>query len=78
MTTFIKAKLKKSEDQTNIVKYRVAPNITKYQIKSNLIFRRNIIPKFMMLRQLFHIKKYVIMLNTNIFKMDVGTFWLQL
>ncbi len=30
MTTFIKVNLKKSEDQTNIDKYRVAVNITKY------------------------------------------------
>ena len=29
MTTFIK---KKSDDQTNIDKYRVAPNITEYHI----------------------------------------------
>ena len=32
MTTCIKAKLKKSDDQTNIYKYdRVAANITEYQ-----------------------------------------------
>ena len=31
MTTFIKAKLKKSDYQ-NIVKFRVAANITEYQI----------------------------------------------
>ena len=30
MITFIKAKLKKSDDQTNINKYRVAANITEY------------------------------------------------
>ncbi len=34
MTTFIKAKLKKTDDQTNIDKYRVAANIT-----SKLILR---------------------------------------
>ncbi len=28
MTTFIKAKLKKSDNQTNLDKYRVAANIT--------------------------------------------------
>ena len=33
MTTFIKAKLEKSDDQMNIDKYRVAANITEYQIK---------------------------------------------
>ena len=51
LTTFIKlkAKLKKSIDQTNIDKYRVAANITEYQIISKLIFLRNIIPKFMMI-----------------------------
>ncbi len=37
MTTFIKANLNKSDDQTNIVKYIVAANITKYiYIKINL------------------------------------------
>ena len=30
MTTFIKAKLKKLEDKTNIDKYRVTANITEY------------------------------------------------
>ena len=33
MTTFIKTKLKKSDDQTNIDKYRVAANITVYHIR---------------------------------------------
>ncbi len=32
MTTFIKVKLKKSDNQTIIDKYRVAANITKYHI----------------------------------------------
>ncbi len=32
MTTFIKAKLKKSDYQTNINKYRVAADITQYFI----------------------------------------------
>ena len=36
LTTFIKAKHKKSDDQTNIHKYRVAANITSYYIKINL------------------------------------------
>ena len=35
MTTFIKAKRKKSDDQTNIDKYRVATNFTEYQIREN-------------------------------------------
>ena len=33
MTTFMKAKLKKSDDQTNIEKYRVPENILPYYIK---------------------------------------------
>ena len=36
MTTFTKAKLKKSDDHTNIDKYRVAATITEYYIKLNL------------------------------------------
>ncbi len=55
MTTFIEAKLKISEDQTNIDKYRVALNIIEYHIISKLIFQRILIPKFM-IRQLFHVK----------------------
>ncbi len=47
MTTFIKTKFKKSDDQMNIEKYRVAANITEYYIISKLIFLRLIIPKFM-------------------------------
>ena len=53
MTTFIKAKLKKSDDPTNIDKYRVAANISEYHIISNLILQRTIFPKFMMIKQLF-------------------------
>ncbi len=34
MRTNLKAKLKKSDDQTNIDGYRVAPNITEYHIIS--------------------------------------------
>ncbi len=59
MTTFIKTKFKKSDDQTNIDKYRVLANITEYHIISKLIFLRIIIPKFMKIRQLFHFKMYV-------------------
>ena len=56
MTTFIKAKLKKSDDQTNIKKYRVAANITEHHIITKLIFQRIIILKFMKNMQLFHVK----------------------
>ena len=37
MTTFKKVTLKKSDDKTNIDKYRVASNITEYHIISKLI-----------------------------------------
>ena len=48
MTTFIKTKFNKSDDQTNIDNIcRVAANITEYQ---------NNLPKFMEKRQLFHVK----------------------
>ena len=47
MTTFIKTKFKKSDDQTNIYKYRVAAILQ--NIKINF-------PKFMEKRQLFHVK----------------------
>ena len=53
MTTFIKTKLKISDDQTNIEKYRLSANITEYHILSKLILKRIIIPKFMLIRQLF-------------------------
>ena len=58
MTTSIKTKFKISDDQTNIDKYRlyIAANITEYHIISKLILQRIIIPKFMMIRQLFHVK----------------------
>ncbi len=38
MTKFIKTKLKKSDDQTNIDKYREAANITEYHILSKFYF----------------------------------------
>ena len=56
MTTYIKAKLRKSDVHTNIDKYREAANITEYHIIYSFIFRRIIIPKFMKIRQLFHVK----------------------
>ena len=59
MTTFIKTKFKKSEDQINIYKYRVTANITEYYNISKLIFLRIIITKFIKKRQLFNEKNYV-------------------
>ena len=53
MTTFLKTKLKKSDDRT-IDKYRVAAN-TEYNIKSKLIILK-VISKLMMIRQLFCVK----------------------
>ena len=47
MTTFIKTKFKKSDDQTNIDKYRVAANITEYHIILKSMFLRIVIPKYM-------------------------------
>ena len=55
----MKIKLKKSDRQKNIEKYRVAANITEYHVMSKLIFLRIIIPKFIKIRQLFHVKMYV-------------------
>ena len=46
ITTFIKTKLKISDDQTNIDKYRLAANITEYNIKSKLILQRIFITNF--------------------------------
>ena len=40
MTTFIKTKFKISEDYTNIDKYRLAANITEYQVISKLSLQR--------------------------------------
>ena len=50
MTTFIKTKFKKSDDQTNIDKHRVAANITEYHIVSKFIFLKIIIPEFIKIR----------------------------
>ncbi len=46
MTTFIDAKIKKLDDQTNIDKYRVAADITEFHIISKLILQRIIITHF--------------------------------
>ena len=59
MTTFLNAKLKKSDDQTNIDKHGVAANITEFHIISKLIFVTIIIPKFMMLNNYFMYKMHV-------------------
>ncbi len=56
MTAFIKAKFEKSDDQTNIDKYRVAANITEFHMISKIIFLGIIIPKIMKIRQLCHVK----------------------
>ena len=53
MTTSIKAKLKKSDDPTNIDKYRVAVNIKKNYIK--ITFTMNHHSK--MISIIFHVKK---------------------
>ena len=55
MTPFIKTKIKKV-DQTNIDKYKVAANNTENRTLSKLIFLGIIIPKFMNIRQLLHVK----------------------
>ncbi len=44
MLKIIKDKLKKSDNQTNIDKYKEATDITEYHIISNLIFLNIIIP----------------------------------
>ncbi len=41
MTTFEKAKIKKSDDPTNIDKYRVAANITKYGSSAESLLARS-------------------------------------
>ena len=48
MTTFIKMKLNKSDEKTNIDKYKVAANIIEYHISK---FLKNINPKFMEIRK---------------------------
>ncbi len=53
MKTCIKAKLKKLDD---IDKYRKAASITEYHNVLKFIFLRIVISKFMVIRQLFHVK----------------------
>ncbi len=55
MTTFLRSMFQKSDHQMKIEKYRAAANISEYH-NSKIIFRRIIIPKFMMIRQLFHVE----------------------
>ncbi len=80
MTTFIKAKLRKSDDQTNIDKYRLAASVTEYHIVPILFFLRIIISKFMMIRQLFDVKNIFKICNKNkiCFKLDARIFWSEL
>ncbi len=54
--TYFRPKFKKSDNQTNIDKCRVAANIKEYYIISKLIFLKIIITKCMKKRQLFHVK----------------------
>ncbi len=42
MTTFIKVKLKKSDEHKNIDKYRVAANITEYHINNHTYIKINL------------------------------------
>ena len=70
MKTFIKTKLKISDVQTNIDKYRLAANITEYHIISKLILQLIIITKVMMIRQLFRVK---ILKSVHI--QETGLFW---
>ena len=46
VTTFIETKIKISDDQTNIDKYRLATNIREYHIISISILQRSIITNF--------------------------------
>ena len=52
-----KKKFKKSDNQTNIDKYRVATNITEYHVISKLIFLRINIQILINFRQFLHAKK---------------------
>ncbi len=47
MTTFIKAKFKISDDQTNIYKYRLAANITEFSTQHCPPFSRITIADFL-------------------------------
>ena len=60
MTTFIKTKFNKSDDQTNIGK-----NITEYQ---------NNLPKLMEKRQLFHVKKMYVKMDVWTFCSQLSSY----
>ena len=64
MTTFIKTKLKISDDQTNIDKYRLAANITLYHRES---FEESTILDLEVKKQ----RNYALIV---MFKMDIRTF----
>ncbi len=49
-----KNEVKKTDDQTNIEKYRIAANIIEYHIISKFIFLRIDIPHLIKIRQSFH------------------------
>ena len=66
----MKAKLKKSDDQSTINKYRVTVNIIEFHIIPKSIFLTTIVPKIMMIRQMFHVK----MSKITMFKMDLWIF----
>ncbi len=74
MATFKKAKFKKSDDQTNIDKYKEAANITEYQI--NLPFSK-IYDKAIILCTSC-MKKSQKSTGQKKSQMDVRTFWSQL
>ena len=57
MTIFIKTRFKISDEQTNFDMYSLAANITEYYITPKLVLQGFIITIFMMIRQLFHVKK---------------------
>ena len=62
MTTERKAKLNKSDDQTNIDKYRVAANIAECHIVSKLV----IISNFMMIGHLLYVNKNLKIVVDNV------------
>ena len=72
MTILLKVKLKKSDDQTNIDKYRLAANITEYHIISKLIFLRRLrYSKINEHKAIISCKN----VKSNMFKTHILTFW---
>ena len=78
MKAFIKTKLKKSDDQTNIEKYRVAANIITIISYQNYSFLETLFPIHDYKANISCKKMYIKMSKINIFKMDIWTFWSQL